>query len=113
MRGGVPSGLDGCAGAPARLAGHAGRRLPLCCWWCCCRCKQDVAAERSTKIEVAPNYLQICLKRFMVRARPLSPCFCFALADWQAGPGHSLPSLPAIPSQDLAEPPCPHNCARR
>jgi hypothetical protein len=31
-----------------------------------CRCKAYVAADKSTQFEVAPNVLQICLKRFMV-----------------------------------------------
>lgn len=33
----------------------------------CDKCRQYVPAVRSCKLEVAPNVLQICLKRFSVR----------------------------------------------
>lgn len=35
----------------------------------CEKCKQDVEAERRLCFEVAPNTLQICLKRFVSVSR--------------------------------------------
>lgn len=38
-----------------------------CCRYKCDACSARVAADKYTRIEVAPHYLQVCLKRFAVR----------------------------------------------
>ena len=44
------------------------------CRFKCDGCKAYVAADKSTRLEVAPNNLQICLKRFGVSNYCSPPC---------------------------------------
>lgn len=52
----------------------------------CDACENYVAAERSSRVEVAPNVLCICLKRFAVRGEGQGP-------RWEARRSHAAGDL--------------------
>ena len=74
--------------ATARVAQLAAARWPAClrpaCRYKCGGCKAYVAADKSTRIEAAPHYLNICLKRFQVW---LFVCACCCWAGGCGGGG--------------------------